>query len=132
MFASESSNLFSYYSNPLEYEKIKKLNSNIENIQNLTSLDFSKKEHIKEYYEGYTENEIIKAIENGFEVSLDEGPLCGESMFGCIFIVENFTSTKFEEEESEKEPLITETKPNITLVKKETVQPIYVHDRNGP
>ena len=40
---------------------------------------------IKEYYNSYGEHEIIKSIENGFEIALEEGPLCAEQIFGKFF-----------------------------------------------
>ena len=97
MFARETSNLFYKYSDKVEYDKIKKLIGDIEKIQNLTSLNFEDTDFIAEYYESYKEADIIKSIENGFELSQNEGPLCAEPMFGCIFIIEDFVSTKYQE-----------------------------------
>lgn len=60
--------------------------------------DYSDKELIDEYYPGIGFSELSTSLENGFNVSLEHGPLCGEEMFGCVFIVQDFESMKFMKE----------------------------------
>jgi len=47
---------------------------------------------MEKYYPDINFTELSKSLENGFNVTLEHGPLCGEEMSGCVFIVEDFES----------------------------------------
>jgi small GTP-binding protein len=46
----------------------------------------------EQYYSGISYEELLKACHIGFEIALENGPLCAEEMYGCIFIIEDFVN----------------------------------------
>ena len=62
------------------------------------TFDYGDKETMESYFHNIQFGELKKSLENGFEVTLENGPLCGEEMSGVVFFVEDFKSVRKEKE----------------------------------
>lgn len=58
----------------------------------MSTFDYTNQDVMEKYYPDINFTELSKSLENGFNVTLEHGPLCGEEMSGCVFIVEDFES----------------------------------------
>lgn len=85
LFSDIQNNLLRKHLDESQCVKYDKMASGIEK-HNLSDINFGNTEIINDHYNGLTEVEIIKAIENGFEIALENGPLVGEPMFGNFLI----------------------------------------------
>lgn len=85
-----------------------------------------------------TIKEFLKAIKIGFDLSLKNGPLCEENMYGVIFILEHikFNKQKTEDEkedekkEEKKEETPTEKKEEEILTKKKEDEEISTEKKD--
>ena len=77
--------------------------------------------------------ELKKAIESGFMVATRRGPLCGEEMFGTMFVVEDFRSIEYQKHKRNKlmEELTKKANKKRAFFRTRTTDPIW-KDRNVP
>ena len=58
--------------------------------------DYQNLEVMEKFFNDIGIVELKKSLESGFNVATRRGPLCGEEMFGTMFVVEDFRSIEYQ------------------------------------
>ena len=63
---------------------------------NRCDFDYSNLDVMGKFFNDIGIVELKKSLESGFNVATRRGPLCGEEMFGTMFVIEDFRSIEYQ------------------------------------